>query len=375
MQYQVCTRCVLESSPRANLFFDEQGVCNMCHSYETFIKTTDALNWEKKKIELENLVLKIKKDGAKKTYDCVLGLSGGFDSTYLALVTKKLGLRPLVVHFDNGWNSELAVQNIHNTVSKLGFDLNTYVINWEEFKDLQLSYIKASVIDIEIPTDHFIYATLYQIASKNRIKYILDGNNFATEFGNLSMNWSYSKSDLVNLLDIHKKFGTIPLRKFPKLGLFQRIFYDKILRIKSVRLVNYYQIKKVEAVKELEHELNWRDPGGKHYESIFTRFYQGYILPKKFGVDKRRLHLSNLIWSKQIERDEAVKILKEPTYDLKTQIEDKVYVLKKFNLKEDEFLGLMNLPVREHEDFDTENKRYCIPRLKLIYAKFKAVLK
>lgn len=373
MECQICTRCVLESSPLANLSFDEQGVCNMCHTYEVFIKNTDALNWERKRSELNVLLSKIKKDGERKQYDCILGLSGGFDSTYLAVITKELGLRPLVVHFDNGWNSELAVQNIHNVVSKLGFDLHTYVINWEEFKDLQLAYIKASVIDIEIPTDHFIYATLYQIASEKGIKYILDGNNFATEFGNLSMKWSYSKSDLVNLLDIHKKFGTIPLRRFPKLGIFQRLYYDKILKIKAVRLADYLPMNKSEAVKRLEHELNWRDPGGKHYESIFTRFYQGYILPHKFGVDKRRLHLSNLIWSEQLNREVALDMLKVPTYDMNAQNDDRSYVLKKFNLTEDEFQTLMNNPVRSHEDFATENEKYFIPQIKRLYMRAKAV--
>jgi N-acetyl sugar amidotransferase len=360
MAFQICTKCVLEASTLANLSFDANGVCNMCNSYDAFVRKIDANNWPNRKTELDKIVSDIKKSGNKKQYDCILGLSGGFDSTYLAYLTKELGLRPLVVHFDNGWNSELAVQNVYNVVNKLGLDLHTYVINWEEFKDLQLAYLKASVIDIEIPTDHFIYATLYQIASQKRIKYILDGNNFATEYGNLSMKWSYSKIDLANLLDIHKKFGTIPLKKFPKLGLYHRLYYDKILKIKTVRLSDYIPVDKTKAIKVLETELDWRDPGGKHYESIYTRFYQGYILPNKFKVDKRRLHYSNLIWSGQLDRETALNMLNNPTYDLKKQEEDKAYVLKKFNLSENDFQALMNNPVKSHESFKTENQKHII---------------
>lgn len=357
MNFQNCTKCVLEASPLANLSFDEDGICNNCREYDKYIIKSDADNWVKKKAELNELVEKIKKKGEKKKYDCILGVSGGFDSTYLALVTKEYGLRPLVVHFDNGWNSELAVQNIHNIVNKLGYDLHTYVINWEEFKDLQLAYFKASVIDLEIPTDHFIYATLYKIAAKNNVKYILDGNNYATEFGHLSLKWSFHKYDLKNLLAIHKIFGTIPLKTFPKLGMYQRYYYNEILKIETARLINFLPLNKIEITKRLENELNWHDPGGKHYESIFTRFYQGYILPKKFGVDKRRYHLSNLIWSGQMSRIEALKQLELPTYDLKMQEDDKSYLLKKYNLSEDAFEALMKLPPVEHNYYGIENNK------------------
>ena len=357
MSYQVCNRCVLEASPLANLTFDDQGVCNMCKTYDSHLMKIKS---QDRKKELAKVVSNIKKSGSKKEYDCILGISGGFDSTYLALVAKELGLRPLIVHFDNGWNSELAVQNIYNVVNKLGFHLYTYVIDWEEFKDLQLAYLKASVIDVEIPTDHFIYATMYQLASQKGIKYILDGNNFATEFPNLSMNWSYSKIDLVNLLSIHKNYGTIPLRKFPKLGIYQRLFYDHILKIKTVRLLDYFSFNKSEIISNLMKELNWRDPGGKHYESIYTRFYQGYILPRKFKVDKRRLHFLNLIWSGQLDRDTAINLLENPTYDLNKQEEDKSYVLKKFNLSEDEFQVIMKKPVKSHEDFKTEKQKHFV---------------
>jgi N-acetyl sugar amidotransferase len=358
MNYQICSKCVLEVSPLSNLTFDDQGVCNHCRAYENFVTTTDALNWDKKRKELDAILHKIKKTGARNQYDCILGLSGGFDSTYLALLTKQFGLRPLVVHFDNGWNSELAVNNIHNIVTKFGYDLHTYVINWEEFRDLQLAYFKASVIDIEVPTDHFVFATLYEIAAQKKIKYILDGINFLTEYGPIFLKWSYSKSDLVNLESIHNRFGTIPLKKYPKLGIYQRFYYFEILNIRNIRLNDYLPFNKKETSRILEKELNWRDPGGKHYESIFTRFYQGYILPVKFHVDKRRLHYSNLIWSGQMTREEALRLLEGPTYDPKMQESDKTYVLKKYNLSEEEFQELMDLPIVSHDFYGTEEGRY-----------------
>lgn len=351
----ICTKCVCDSSiPDINLVFDEKGICNNCRSFEKFVNESDCFNEEKNIVQLAQTIQEIKDAGKGKPYDSILGISGGVDSTYLALLAKQHGLRPLVVHFDNGWDSELAVQNIQNIVTTLGFHLQTYVINWDEFKDLHLAYLKASVIDIEVPTDHFIYATLYEVAYKNKIKYILDGNNVATEFSNVSWKWAFSKTDLVNLRNIHKKFGTRPLKKYPKLGAYQRYFYDEVARIKSVRLNNYVPYIKKDIMQLIEKELGWKDPGGKHYESIFTRFYQGYILPKKFGVDKRVAHLSNLIWSCQLTRNEAVEILKEPTYPVGLQMEDKAYIIKKFSLTEPEFEKIMAAPIVKHEVYGTE---------------------
>ena len=352
-----CKKCVLDSStPNTNLILDENGICNNCKNYEDFAsKSILSLPITEREFQLNLLIEKIKKSGEKKEYDCILGISGGLDSAYLAIRAYELGLRPLVVHFDNGWNSELAVANINNTITKLGYNLQTYVINWEEFKDIQLAYLKASVIDIEVPTDQFIYATLYEIAYKYGIKYILDGNNIETEFWGGSWKWSFDKLDLVNLRNIHKQFGTIKLNKYPKLGKFQRYFYSNIVGIESAYILNYlpYNKKNVESI--LKEKLNWQDPGGKHYESIFTRFYQGYILPRKFNVDKRKSHLSNLIWSKQITREEALEILKKPTYDLNLQDEDLNYILKKFELTEAEFEKIMNSPIVPHEYYGTDS--------------------
>ncbi len=345
-------------SPNTNLVLDENGVCNNCNNYESFvIKNIVGQTLSERVKKLYLLVEKIKKAGSNNQYDCILGISGGMDSSYLALRAKQLGLRPLVVHFDNGWNSKIAVSNINKVIKCLGYDLHTYVINWEEFKDLQLSYIKASVVDIEIPTDHFIYATLYEIAYENGIKYILDGNNVETEFWGGSWKWSFDKLDLENIHNIHRMFGTKKLTKYPKLGRFQRYFYNSIVGIETAYILNYTPYNRNQVINELKKEFDWHDPGGKHYESIFTRFYQGYILPKKFKIDKRKAHLSNLIWSGQLNREEALEILNQPTYDDEKQFEDKQYFLKKLGISEEEFEKILKSPEIPHEFYGTDKKK------------------
>ena len=358
--YTVCKRCILNNGPLTYTTFDDKGICNNCRNFEALAKKTLWISRNRNNKKLKDILSTIKKVRGRSGYDCILGLSGGADSSYLAYMAHAWGLHPLVVHFDNGWNSEIAVKNIHAIVNKLGYDLYTYVIDWDEFRDIQLAYVKASVIDLEVPTDHFIYATLYEIAQKRGIKYILDGNNIATEFPGGSWKWNYSKIDLINLLNIHKKFGTIKLRKFPKLGLFQRLYYQHIARIKTVYLLNYVDYNKKKAKETLKKELGWKDYGGKHYESIFTRFYQGYMLPKKFNIDKRRIHFSNLIWSGQMTRREALRELKKPTYSKRDQELDKTYVLKKFGLHSEEFEKMMRAPIVPHEVYGTEDQKYSL---------------
>jgi N-acetyl sugar amidotransferase len=353
-----CSCCVLDNmTPNTNLILDENGVCNNCNNYAQFAQKTILRPLEQRQNELKLLVDRIKKDGEGNQFDCLIGVSGGVDSSYLAYLAKKLGLRPLVVHFDNGWNSELAVANIHNIIEKLQFELSTYVVDWEEFKDLQLSYLKASVIDVEVPTDQFISATLHKIAYKNRIKYVLEGSNVATEFYNVSFKWTYKKQDLVNLQNIHKKFGKKPLKKYPKIGYYQRYFYYDVYGLEYIKILDYFDYTLAEAKDTLKRELNWREYGGKHYESIFTRFYQGYILPKKFGIDKRKSHLSNLIWSGQIDRNTALNQLNNPPYPPQKQAEDKEYVCKKLGISISEFEEIMSLPIVPHEFYGTENDR------------------
>ena len=358
MELKQCTRCVLDTTAK-DITFDEKGVCNYCHGYDKI--AVDTVLRDRKIIEAERDAIfeRIKAEGKKQDYDCIIGLSGGVDSTYLCLLAKKLGLRPLIVHFDNGWNSELAVKNIENVVSKLDYPLKTYVADWEEFKDLQLAYFKASVVDIEVPTDHLIFASLYRIAKENGIKTILSGTNIVTE-GVVPIGWNFTeKNDLVNLTNIHKKFGTKKLKNFPKLGIYQRYIYNNFYSIRSVPILNYFDYVKKDIKVVIQKELDWRDYGGKHYESIFTRFYQGYILPEKFNIDKRKMHLSSLICSGQMTRDEALKELEAPGYDPAMQAEDKTYVLKKLGLTNEEFQKMMDQPPVPHSVFGSQwDKKY-----------------
>lgn len=353
-EYTRCTRCVLDTTS-STITFDGQGICNYCHAFdrqmEKFINIDPAI----KQSKLQQAVDYIKKAGKNRPYDCILGLSGGVDSTYMAYLAVKLGLRPMAVHFDNGWNSELAVKNIENIVSKLGLDLKTYVINWDEFRDIQLAYLKASVVDIEVPTDQLIFAALNKIAKENNIHYILSGANIVTEYG-MPLDWAYrNKSDQANLLNIYKRFGSgKKLSTLPKFGFYKRFFYTNVSGIQTISLLNYVDYRKAEIKKLIARELDWKDYGGKHYESIFTRFYQGYILPKKFNIDKRKAHLSALICSGQITREQALEELQEDTYNKELQAEDRAFVIKKFNLSEAEFEAIMAAPRVEHDFYGTE---------------------
>lgn len=354
-KYIECTRCILDSNDDPNLVLDNEGVCNHCRYYEEQARLYLKTGKEAEQL-LGDTIKKLKDYGKDKKYDCLIGLSGGVDSSYVAYVAKQQGLNALCVHFDNGWNSEIAVQNIHNIVNKLGFDLYTYVIDWEEFKDLQLAYLKASVIDIEALTDHAIYGTMFKIARDNDIKYVLGGHNVVTE-GVLPYHWTYDKKDYVNIRAIHKQFGTKKLVSFPFLDLKMK----KFIRNSGVEFINYLNwlpYVKSEVKEKLQKELGWKDYGGKHYESVWTRFYQGYILPVKFKVDKRKAHLSALICSGQITRQEALEEMKQPAYDPETFRIDKAFVLKKLELTEEEFEKIMAMPVRSHRDFDTEGSLF-----------------
>ncbi len=373
-EYRQCSRCVLDTTAK-DITFDANGLCSYCQKFDSTVRDWIFMDESAKKAELDRIVKKIKTLGRNKSYDCILGLSGGVDSTYLAyFAKKKLGLRPLAVHFDNGWDSELAVSNIKQIVSKLGLDLYTHVIHWDEFKDLQLAYLKASVIDIEVPTDQLIFASLYRIAYQKKIKTILSGNNNATEF-TMPRGWNYeAKMDLVNLRNIHRQCGSLRLKGFPRLGYYHRYFYDKIAQIRQVFLLEYVHYVKKDVKEIIKNELGWRDYGYKHYESIFTRFYQGYILPKKFNVDKRKAHLSNLICSGQMTKEEALEELKQEPYPIEQQWADKEYVIKKLGLTESEFENIMRLPIRDHAEFGREKDdlklfRVFIQWLKRFFAK------
>ncbi|NQY11955.1 MAG: N-acetyl sugar amidotransferase [Flavobacteriales bacterium] len=345
----ICTKCVLGKADDPFITFDQQGVCNHCYAFDE-VSRKRVIPKEHQKAELQKIVDQIKKDGKGKTYDCIIGVSGGVDSTYIAYLTKDLGLRPLAVHLDNGWNSDISVKNIASCLDKLSIDLLTHVINWEEFRDLQVSYLRASVVDIEQLTDHAIFAVLLKLAGKHGIKHIVNGQNVSTE-GILPSYWVHNKNDLINIKGIHSKFGTVPLKTFPTLGLIKRYYYINILGISEHSFLDYIDYEKDKAKKYIADQLGWIDYGGKHFESLFTKFYQAYILPVKFKIDKRKSHLSSLICSGQMTRDEAFEELKKPLYKPDDEEREKAYVLKKLKLSENEFDKLMKEPRKEHTDY------------------------
>ena len=369
--FQQCSISVMDTNEDPDIYFDDNGISNYYYEHKK-AEADHIIAGEAGLQKLESIAAEIRAAREYEQYDCIMGLSGGVDSTYVAYLAKQLGLRPLAVHFDNGWNSELAVMNIENIVTKLGFDLFTYVINWEEFKDLQLSYLKASVVDIEAITDHAIFASLYRLAGEKNIKYILSGTNVQTE-NTLPKSWIFPKTDHINIQSIHKIYGSVPLKTFPFMDAKVKRYYQQAKGVKSISILNYVNYNK-QAVKELiKKELDWRDYGGKHYESIWTRFYQGYILPTKFNIDKRKAHLSDLIFSEQITKHQALEELAKPIYDPQQQKTDYEFVLKKLGLTKEAFEALMHLPPRSHYEFDYEkaiDARYPILRpVKYLYRK------
>ena len=352
--YRICNKCVMDNSD-PNIQFSPTGICNHCMEYEK-IKTVRLFPPESRENRLSELISDIKNSGRNKDYDCVMGLSGGVDSSYAAYIARKNGLRPLAVHLDNGWNSELAVKNIENIITNLKIDLYTYVIDWEEFKDLQLSYFKASVIDIEVLTDHAISAILYKTAARHGIKHILSGANVVSE-AILPQSWISDKNDLLNIKHIHRRFGSRKIKTFPKLGLTRYLYYRYYKNINVVPILNYVDYNKVEALHRIVKELSWRDYGGKHHESTFTKFYQAYILPEKFKVDKRRAHLSTLICSGQLTREEALTELNQPLYNDEELQNDILYVTKKWGMTPREFDQIMALPIRQYTEYPTSRNR------------------
>lgn len=349
-RHQVCTVTVMDTTD-PDIRFDKNGVCNYVHEFEVFRAALP--DPETRDQMLAGQIAAIKAAGKGRPYDCVLGLSGGVDSSYLAWLAKDWGLHPLVVHFDNSWNSELAVKNIEEIVNQLGFDLETLVMDWEEFRDLQRAYFLSSVVDIEVATDQLIQGALYRLASRHGIKYILSGTNWATEWL-MPPSWNYRKQDLINLRAIHDRFGSVPLKKSTVYGLRQQIWYTYFKRIRTVSLLNLVDYSKARAKSLLIEELGWRDYGGKHYESVFTRFYQGYVLPRKFNVDKRKAHLSNLILTGEITRDQALAELQQPTYDENLMVEDKAYVAKKLRFSEEEFDRILSADPVPHAQYGTD---------------------
>lgn len=359
-----CKKCILNSEQDPEIRFDHLGVCNHCRQYELEEKKYPNNEKEIQKA-VNRFISELKVRKGKSKYDCIMGISGGVDSTYLSLKLKQMELNPLLVHFDNGWNSELAVKNIQNIVEKLGFDLYTYVVDWDEFKDLQLSFIKAGVLDWEIPTDHGFYATLYHQAINHSIKSVVSGHNQVTE-AILPKCMRWDKLDVINIKDIHKKYGSYSLKTFPLFGLKKQFYVNNVKRIKRFTPLDFMNYNKDQAKKEIQEKLGWKDYGGKHYESIFTRFYQGYILKEKFGFDKRYAHLSTLINSNQISREEALLEINKPAYDSSQLQEDKDYVLKKLDISNAEFDDIMMKPTVSHNYFKTTQENFWDPYFKFM---------
>lgn len=353
--YRICTRCVMDNSADPNIHFDEEGVCNYCRTYDQVIAQY-VKKGEAGRRELEQIVETIRREGQGKPYDCVIGLSGGVDSTYVAYLVKELGLRPIAVHLDNGWNTEIAVANIERCVTALGIDLITEVLEWDEFRDLQLAFLRSGTPDLEIPTDHAINATLYRTCLKYGVRFIINGSNFATE-QMVPPTWSHGHGDWKYIRSIHQQFGTRPLKTYPHFTHFDLYYrFPKIKKLQSVLLLNYVEYDKFAAIELMKEKLGWVSYGGKHHESVYTRFYQGYILPTKFGADKRRPHLSCLINDGRISRDQALAELQQPALAEDIIATDRVFVTKKLMISEQEFDDLMKAPPKSFWDYPSYEK-------------------
>ncbi len=347
-----CSKCILSTNDDSSISISDDGICNYCKNFKE--KWNKKPNPEAQQRELDAIIRKIK--ACKGKYNFILGLSGGTDSSFLAYWAKQNGLNPLVVHYDNGWNAPNAVLNIQNICKKLSFNLETYVNDWEEFRSMQVAYLNPGVVDIEVITDHGVSATLVKFAKKHHIKYILNGFNEATE-GIMPTGWIYNKNDLINIRDIlRKNGGPKKFKSFPHLTLAYKITNHIFKNQVTVLPLNYINYNKEHAKAILKTELNWIDYSGKHFENIFTKFYQAYILPTKFNIDKRKTHLSNLINSNQISRDFAKLEMEKAIYPLKEFEEDKEYVLKKLNLDEVSFLKLMQEKPKSHADYKSDIK-------------------
>jgi N-acetyl sugar amidotransferase len=362
-QPRICTKCVVDTTvPGAT--FDEEGVCNYCKLHAVLER--DWPLGEEGERRLAALVEKMKADGRGREHDCIVGVSGGTDSSYLLYLAKKHGLRPLAVHFDNGWDTEISVNNIKKALSKLGLELYTYVVDWEEFKDILVSFMKAALPWADIPTDIGLVSTLYRAAAEEGIKYVIVGNNFRTE-GKMPTEWTYS--DGRQLKHIQKKFGTKKLKSFPNLTLLDFAKYSVFKQIKMVRLLNFIEYRKDQTREILERELDWKYYGGHHYEGIYTRFVYSYWLPVKFGIDKRKITHSALVRSGEMTREAALADIAAGPSSKERVEEDVEYVIKKLGLTRAEFERIMAQPCKTFLDYPSYYPIFkkLLPMLKPIF--------
>lgn len=336
----------------SRIVFDADGVCDNCHGFETNVRP----NWHPDAVgraKLAAIIDEIKRDGAGKPFDCILGMSGGLDSSYmLHLVVTEFGLRPLVFHVDGGWNTDIAVNNIQMLVEKLGLDLYTEVINWEEMKDFQLSFFKSGVPHLDIPQDMAFIATLYHFANKNGIKVIMNGGNYATECVRNPLEWLYYGTDPAQIKDIRRQFGTIPLKTFPMSSiLYHKVYLRYFKRMKVVKPLDLLPYSKKIAIDTLSEKYGWRPYPQKHFESRFTRFYEGYWLPTRFGYDTRRVQLSSLIVTGQMDRDDALAMLEKPAYDPATIDDEFEFIATKLGITVAELQGYHAMPLKTYRDY------------------------
>tara|TARA_B100001250_G_scaffold389612_1_gene388880 strand:- start:2320 stop:3459 length:1140 start_codon:yes stop_codon:yes gene_type:complete len=353
MSIKVCNRCVLDTTV-PDLVFDKNRECNYCKIHDA-LEEQYPLGSYGRRILLDEIRI-VKEKGKSKKYDCVVGISGGTDSTFVLYLAKVIfGLRPLAVHFDNGWNSEVAVRNVKNATDKLDVDLYTLVADWEQFKDLQRSFFAASVSDVDISTDYVIYSTLLSVASKFNIPSILEGHSFRAE-GTVPIGWTYMDGTYVN--DVQDKYGTMKIDSFPIMTIFQLLYYLIWRRIKYVRPLEYLNFNKEKAKKLLIKELDWEYSGGHHHESTFTHFFQSYYLPNKFNIDKRKIELSANIRSGYLEREKALKELQED-YPYNQELVN--YSIKKLDFSEEDFKNIMTSPNKKFTEFNTN-----IDKIKLL---------
>jgi len=356
MTYKICVNCAMDTSD-PDIKFDEDGVCDYCINYYSNILP----NWNKGSghfRQIEAMIGKIKKNAMGRKHDCLLGISGGVDSSYLAYLAKEVfGLNPLIFHVDAGWNTDVAVSNIERMVDGLGLDLHTEVINWSEMQDLQLSFFKAGVPHLDTPQDHAFQAALYNFAAKNKFKYILNGGNYSTECIREPIKWHYHASDLTQLRDIHLKFGTRELKTFPLAGIFKyKLYYRYIKGVRVYRPLNYVSYVKADAINLLFNKFGWQPYSHKHYESRFTRFYEGYWLPTRFGFDKRRAHLSSLILTKQMKRAEALAQLEKGTYTPEEIDNDLSFIANKLNISRENLEKFYRIDKKNFTDYKNNMK-------------------
>lgn len=356
-EYQICANCIMDTSD-PNITFDEKGWCDYCRNYHSEILP----NWhtdERGELELMKIASKIKKEGKGKDFDCIIGMSGGLDSSYLVYIaTRKMGLRPLIFHVDAGWNTQQAVGNIEKLVDGLKLDLYTDVINWEEMKDLQVAFLKSQIPDQDLPQDYAFFSSLYKFAKKNKIKYVLTGSNFSTECCREPEEWGgYAGIDKTLVKDIHHRFGARPIKTFPLVDvLVYKIYYKYILGMEVFKPLNFVPYIKEDAEEFLQRSFGWQKFLHKHHESRFTRFYEDYWLPKKFGYEKRRAHFSSLILTGQMSREAALDRISRPELDEQFFKQEFEYVANKLGLTIEELQTIFSGENKTYRDYKNKKK-------------------